>query len=224
MIVAIHQPQYLPWLGYFDKIDRADVFCFLDNVQYKKNEWQNRNRIKTAQGPQWLTVPVRYRFPQKINDVAVNNNEKWAKKQLQSIVTNYSRTPFFKDYIQLFEEGLGRHWESISDLNIYFVERLIAALGIETPTIRASELDLSDDPTGRLVDICRAAGGNTYLAGQDGGKYMDMDQFRKSGIDVLTQSFSHPLYSQLFGEFISHLSVVDLIFNCGPNSLKIIRG
>ena len=93
MIVAVHQPQYLPWLGYFDKIDRADVFVLLDTVQYKKNEWQNRNRIKTAAGPQWLTVPVTYRFPQRIGEVAVNNRERWQHKQRQAILSNYRQGP-----------------------------------------------------------------------------------------------------------------------------------
>ena len=101
MIVAVHQPQYLPWLGYFDKIDRADVFVLLDTVQFKKNEWQNRNRIKTAAGPQWLTVPVTYRFPQRIAEVGVNNRERWQHKQRQAIVSNYRKAPFWESLAPL---------------------------------------------------------------------------------------------------------------------------
>ena len=101
MIVAVHQPQYLPWLGYFDKMAKADIFCYLDNVQYKKNEWQNRNRIKTAQGWQWLTVPVSYRFPQKINQVGINRTTAWGKKHLQAFDTNYGRAPFYSRYKEM---------------------------------------------------------------------------------------------------------------------------
>ncbi len=111
MIVAVHQPQYLPWLGYFDKIDRADVFVLLDTVQYKKNEWQNRNRIKTAAGPQWLTVPVTYRFPQRIDEVGVNNRERWQHKQRQAIVSNYRKAPFWDGLAPLIEEILTPAWE-----------------------------------------------------------------------------------------------------------------
>ncbi|QTA79487.1 WbqC-like domain-containing protein [Desulfonema limicola] len=99
MTAAVHQPQYLPWLGYFDKMDKADVFCYLDNVQFKKNEWQNRNRIKTSKGWQWITMPVCYRFPQKINEVEINNNVKWQRKHLQALITNYSKSPFFEKFL-----------------------------------------------------------------------------------------------------------------------------
>ncbi len=98
MIVSVHQPQYLPWLGYFDKIERSDIFVFLDNVQFKKNEWQNRNKIKTSEGWQWLSVPVIHKFMQKISEVKINNTVWWGKKHLNALVTNYSKAPFFKDH------------------------------------------------------------------------------------------------------------------------------
>ena len=225
MIVSIHQPQYLPWLGYFDKIDAADVFCFLDNVQYKKNEWQNRNRIKTAQGAQWLTVPVSYRFGQKISEVLVNNHENWVRKHLQGLVTNYAKAPFFEQYFGLIEEVLRRPWERLADLNIHLIEVLINGLGLtDTETVVASDLDLRDDPTDRLVDICRSVGADAYLSGKDGAKYMDLARFEDAGIAVVFQEFRHPVYTQLFGGFESHLSVVDLLFNCGPDAAAVIRG
>jgi hypothetical protein len=113
MIVSVHQPQYLPWLGYFDKIDRADVFVLLDTVQYKKNEWQNRNRIKTAQGPQWLTVPVTYRYPQRICEVGVNGRERWQHRQRQALATNYRRAPHWgmlEDFFEDLFRGAGSRW------------------------------------------------------------------------------------------------------------------
>jgi hypothetical protein len=223
MIVAIHQPQYLPWLGYFDKIRQADVFCFLDNVQFKKNEWQNRNRIKTAGGWQWLTVPVAYRFPQRINEVSVNNATKWGKKHLQALVTNYGKSPFFNDYIGFFETLYAKSWESISELNCCAIKEICVLSGITDKSfVTATDFSLSDDPTGRLVDICKAVGGDTYLSGRDGAKYMQLDRFAENGIDVIFQEFKHPVYPQLYGDFQANLSFVDLLFNCGPQSIKTI--
>ncbi len=224
MIVAVHQPQYLPWLGYFDKIRIADVFCYLDNVQYKKNEWQNRNRIKTAQNWQWLTVPVRYRFPQKINEVEINNSVNWKKKHLQALITNYSKAPYFKDYITPLEDVFTKDWELLSEFNIGLLERLREFLNLhDKPAIPASSMVLRDDPTERLIDICKAVGADTYLAGQDGRTYMDLERFRANGITLITQEFKHPVYPQLYDEFQSHMSIVDLLFNCGPESIKIIE-
>ena len=225
MIVAVHQPQYLPWLGYFDKMRRADAFCYLNDVQYKKNEWQNRNRIKTAQGWQWLTVPVRYRFPEKINEVAINYTTDWQKKHLQALITNYSRAPYYNSYITIFEDTFSREWEFISELNIHLTEQLRAALNLDTkPTVISSDLDLREEPTDRLIDICKAMGADTYLAGPGGANYMDLERFSKNGIDIIIQEFKHPIYTQLFKDFKSHLSIVDLLFNCGPESMDVIKG
>ena len=223
MIVAVHQPQYLPWLGYFDKIRRADVFCYLNDVQYKKNEWQNRNRIKTAQGWQWITVPVRYRFPQKINEVYINNAVEWKKKHLQAMVTNYNRAPYFKQVVGILEDAFSKDWEFISELNVHLIESLKIMLNLETKrSVHSSDLELRDEPTDRLIDICKALGADTYLAGQGGIEYMDLERFEKSGLKVIIQEFKHPVYPQLFEEFQSHLSIVDLLCNCGPESMNII--
>jgi hypothetical protein len=224
LIVAVHQPQYLPWLGYFDKIDKADIFCFLDNVQFKKNEWQNRNRIKSAHGWQWLTAPVLYRFPQKINTVRINNTTNWMKKHRQALITNYGKAPFFDEFFDFFESLYSAEWELLADLNIYLAHKLLEMLKLDTKTtVRASEMQLSDDPTERLIDICKAVECDTYLAGRDGTKYMDLPRFRQRGIQVIVQDFNHPVYPQLFGDFQSHLSVIDLLFNCGPDSLQKMR-
>jgi hypothetical protein len=223
LIVAVHQPQYLPWVGYFDKMRRADVFCYLNDVQYKKNEWQNRNRIKTAQDWQWLTVPVRYRFPEKINEVQINNTTNWCKKHLQALITNYSRAPYFKAYISIFEDIFSKEWELISELNIHLIERLRETLQLqEKTTIISSEFNLREEPTDRLIDICKSLGADTYLAGQGAAGYMNVARFEENGLKVITQDVKHPVYPQLFKDFQSHLSIVDLLFNCGPESLKII--
>jgi hypothetical protein len=225
MIVAVHQPQYLPWLGYFAKIDRADVFVLLDTVQFKKNEWQNRNRIKTAAGPQWLTVPVTYQFPQRIAAVGVNNRERWQHKQRQALISNYRQAPRWDVLAPLMEEILTPQWEGLAALNIFTVKGLAKILGIETPLYVASELPpFPEDPDERLIAITRHFGADTYLAGGGGRDYMDLGRYARNGIEVLFQDYRHPVYEQRFGAFEPFMSVVDLIFNHGGESLGILRG
>lgn len=224
MILAAHQPQYLPWLGYFHKMDQADVFVLLDNVQYKKNEWQNRNRIKTVQGWQWLTVPVLYKFPEWINQVRINNRVDWCRKHFQALITNYSRAPFFGLYRDFFEETYRREWEMLVDLNLHLIRFLAGCLGITTELRLASDYELSQEPNRRLIELCKLLGADTYLAGQGGRDYMDLVQFEQAGVKVVFQEFNHPVYGQLYGDFLPFMSVVDLLFNQGLKSLEILRG
>lgn len=223
-VVAIHQPQYLPWLGYFDKIDRCDVFCLLDTVQYKKNEFQNRNRIKTADGWQWLTVPVTYRFPQRIEEVGVNQTVDWQRKHLQALRTNYSKAPFFETYYESFVEFYQQSYNFLVQVNVACIQLLVELLGLERKLVLASSLPVeTEDSTLRLVEICRNLGGDSYLSGRDGAKYMDVDMFQNHQIEVLFQNFKHPQYPQCYGPFEPNMSVVDLLFNCGSDSLAIIK-
>ena len=223
-VVAIHQPQFLPWLGYFDKLDRSDVFCLLDTVQYKKNEFQNRNRIKTADGWQWLTVPVTYRFPQRIYEVGLNQTVDWQRKHLRSLETNYRKAPYFDTYIARFEEFYQQSYEMLVDVNVACIQLLMDLLGLNSKVVLASSLQVeTDDSTLRLVKICQALDGDAYLSGKDGAKYMDLDTFHKDQLELVFQDFNHPEYPQCYGPFEPNLSVVDLLFNCGPESLTIIR-
>lgn len=225
MIVSVHQPQYLPWLGYFDKIDKADVFVLLDTVQFKKNEWQNRNRIKTAQGAQWLTVPVMYRFPQLIREVEINHREKWQHKQRQAMLSNYRKAPFWSMLEPFFEEIFSTRWDGIARLNMHVVKKLTEILGIETPLFVASEIGaFPEDPDERLIAITQHFGADRYLAGSGGHGYMDLEKYREQGVEVIFQHYRHPVYNQLYGDFEPFLSVIDLIFNHGKESLDIIRG
>ena len=225
MICSVHQPQYLPWLGYFDKIDKADVFVLLDTVQFKKNEWQNRNRIKTAQGVQWITVPVLYRFPQLIREVEINRRENWQHKQRQTILSNYRKAPCWSMLEPFFEEIFSSQWDTIAKLNIHVVKRLAAILGIETPLFVASDMGaFPEDPDERLIAMTRHFDADTYLAGSGGHDYMNLEKYRESGVDVIFQEYRHPVYEQLYGDFEPFMSVIDLIFNHGKESLNIIRG
>src|SRR5574337_8587 len=224
MIVAVHQPQYLPWLGYFDKMDQCDLFVFLDSVQFKKNEWQNRNRIKTASDWQYLTVPVQHRFPQAILDVQIDNRADWARKHLQALMVHYGKAPYFADHLPFLLEVYAKRWASLCELCIVLIQYLTAVIGITVKVVRSSEGQFSEEPTERLIEICRWAGADAYLAGAGGLNYMRLDRFRQEGIQVVQQAFEPPIYPQLYGRFEPNLSVVDLLFNCGPASLEILRG
>ncbi len=223
MIITVHQPQYLPWAGYFDKIDQSDIFVILDNVQFKKNEWQNRNRIKTSQAWQWITVPILHSFPEEIRRIRIDNKTEWGRKHLNTLITNYSKTRFFRDYITFFEDIYNREWDYLVDLNMEIIYYLINVLGLKKEIILSSSLQLSKEPTGRLIDICKLIGEDTYLSGQGGQNYMNMDRFREEGIKVIFQDFKLPSYNQLFGDFVPYLSIIDLLFNHGEESIDIIR-
>lgn len=221
-LLSAHQPQYLPWLGFFDKVARADVFVLLDDVQFKKNEWQNRNRIKGPSGPQWLTVPVRHRFPQTIAEVEIAPPPSWSRKHQQALRTNYGKAPFFDAEMPLFAELLEASWDHLAPLNVEIIRRLTQRLGIGTELRLSSEVPVRDDPTLRLVDLCRELGADAYLSGS-GGDYLDEQAFDAAGIEVAVQSYDHPRYPQLHGDFEPFLSIVDLLMNCGDDSLATLR-
>ena len=219
MICAIHQPQYLPWLGYFDKMRRADVFVLLDNVQFKKNEWQNRNRIRIANDPgwQWLTVPVLHDHGQGINEVKLNPSVDWRRQHVAALESSYARAPYFKECWPRLRPLYDREWNTLADVNSAFVRELAALFGITTRIVLASEFSVTTEKTRRLIDICRAVGADTYLAGAGAENYMDFDEFRASGLQLDIQQYQHPVYPQLWAktpeQFVSHLSAVDLLFN-----------
>lgn len=225
MILAAHQPQFLPWLGFFDKLDRADVFVLLDNVQYKKNEWQNRNRIKGSRGPQWLTVPVSFRHGERIREVAVSLREDWPRRHLATLRACYGRSDHFERFYRWCEKLIAEpRWERLSELNVALLDAVRHELGISTTVLLASEIGPeTSDRDGRLIALCRDLGADTYLAGAGGRAYMNVERFAEDGIRVEFQDYRHPVYPQLFGEFQPALSVLDLLFNCGPGSLTVIR-
>jgi len=221
--VAIHQPQYLPWLGYFDKLDSADVFIFLDTVQFKKHEWQNRNRIRVKDGWQWLTVPIIDRFPERIDRVEINGKTDWQRKHCQALRLLYGRAPFWNPFGPELLALLESPWTGLSGLNVAVTDFLCQHLGITTRRVLASSHVAREDPTDRLLDLCRAVGGTVYLAGESGPSYMDASRFLQAEIAIQVQSYSHPEYPQRYQPFVPHLAVVDLLFNCGPQSLEILR-
>lgn len=225
MIAGIHQLHYLPWLRYFEKIARSDVFIVLDNIQYNKNGFQNRNRIKTASGTALLSVPVLDKFAQRLDEVRIDNTSNWRKKHWESIRQSYNKAPFFQEHAGFMAETYAREWEGLNDLNRHLLAYLVKALGIRTRVAYASELDVPGTATERLINLIQAADCTTYYSGAYAlDAYLDADLLEKSGIVLKLQEWHAPVYPQRHGAFAGDLSIIDLLFHCGPNSLAILLG
>ena len=223
MLVAIHQTHYLPWLRYFEKIARSDVFIVLDNIQFTKNGWQNRNKIKGPQGPLLLTVPVYAKHQQSLDEVRINNTEAWRKKHVRSIEQCYGASPYYATYGEAVCELYGRDWEGLAALNRAMLSYWVEALGIETPIVYASEVDAPGEATERLVNLIKAVGGDAYYSGAYAlDAYLDAEALDRAGIALRLQSWRAPEYPQRFGDFVPDLSIADLLFNVGPDALATI--
>jgi len=223
-LITIHQPNFLPWPGFFHKWMLADAMVLLDTVQYEKNDWLNRNRIKTAQGAQWVTAPVRYHYPQKINDVPIAD-QRWVRKACSSIEQSYAKAPYFATYWPPVREILQHSHDMLSDLNVALIRVLGEALGYDAPLYLASDLGVdSTDPTERLIGLCTALHGDGYLSGREGRTYLQQERFDQAGLTLNFQQVEPPVYPQLYGDFVSHLSVLDVLFNTGTDASELIRG
>jgi len=231
MIVTIHQPEYLPWIGFFDRIYKSDVFVILDDVQYQKWGFINRNKIKTPQGWQWITIPIKERESRKkINEMIIDNQKDWGKDHWKTLFFNYKKASCFEKCADFFKDVFEKKWKFIADLDIYLLENILEMLGIKKRIEKTSLMDVEGKATERLVNICKKLGADTYLAGPGWGtedkEYMDVKRFEEENIKIIRQEFSHPVYPQQFEKvgFTPYLSIVDLIFNCGEKSLDIIKG
>lgn len=223
MLVAIHQLHYLPWLRYIDKIHRADVFIVLDDIQFNKNGWQNRNKIKSNSGPLTLTVPVRAHAHQKLNEVRIHNEIDWQKKHWRSLEQNYKNAPYFSDYAPFFKETYATHWDGLNDLNRHMLSFYIDALGIKTSIVYASDLNVPGGATERLVNLIKAVHGTTYYSGAYALEtYLDETLLDENHIQLELQQWHPSEYPQLHGPFTPDLSVLDLLFNCGAESLDAL--
>lgn len=225
MIIAIHQPEHLPWLGFFDKMRQVDQFVLLDTTQFAKDDVQNRNRIKTRSGSAWLTVPVYKRGAanQLIEQVEICNQRDWRSRCGNLLIDSYRDAPHFAEHRSFFRDLYARDWTRLVDLNLTIIRYLAEQLGIRVPLILASELGIYEQgPTRVNLSICRALRADTHLSGINGRKYLDLDQYTADNIAVIFQDFKHPTYPQLWGEFVPYQSTIDLLFNCGSRCLEII--
>ena len=222
--VGILQPGYLPWLGFFEQLYRCDVFVVYDDVQYEKGGWRNRNRIKAPHGVLWLTVPVLLKgkgLP-LIKDVTINSSENWQKKHIKTITQNYQKAKYFDTYADGLFDILNRSYTYLIDLDLALIHWLREQLGITTPMLLASEIGVFGSSGRRLIDIIKFLEGDHFYEGSAGRNYLDLRLFEEAGIAVTFQDYQHPRYHQLHGDFVSHLSIIDLLFNCGSQSQSIL--
>ena len=224
MVITIHQPEHLPWLGFFHKASQADSIVILDNVQFRKNYFQNRNKIRTQDGWQWITVPVSRSLVTMVKDVAINDEPRWKEKWWNAVYLSYKRSKYFDQYEKELHEALDSSASNLCALNVALLKFVFKALGIKAETVFASELGAQGKAGALILDICRKMRADSYLSGISGKDYLDLEVFKNAGIGVTFQEFHHPIYRQLYEPFMPCMSVIDLLFNYGPESLEIING
>jgi hypothetical protein len=225
VIVTIHQPDHLGYLGFYHKIMNADKYVVLDTVQFAKREFIHRNRIRGAQGAMWLSVPVltKGRYYQKIEDVEISQTESWQKQHWGRIYHAYCKAPYFDTYAPPFEAIYTAAWEKLADLNLRIIRTVFDLLGMEVDMCLASELGVEGKASELLINITQAVGGDTYLSGPGGKDYMYEDLFEERGIRLAYNQFEHPEYEQLFQPFLPYMAIIDLLFNCGPGAMDVLR-
>ncbi len=225
--LTVHQPEYLPYIGYFERLAKSDIFVVLDDVGYQKNGFINRNKIKTKDGAKWLTIPVKGRSPNlRINEVLIDESKNWGNSQFSSIASAYSKAPYFKEYSAFLKETFNKKWEKIADLDFYLIENIIKFLGINLEIIKSSDLKVQGKATERLINMCKILKADNYLSGPGNKEHqVEKEAFEKADIKVKIKDFSNPEYPQMFMNqgFLPYMSVIDLLFNCGPKSLDIIK-
>lgn len=231
MIVAAHQPLFLPWLGFFDKMRKADLFIILDHVQFERQNYQNRAWIKTGQGPCLITVPVRQssrdeRITDKLVDNTGDGRHHWGHRICKTLTLAYRGAPHFNEFAEPALKILDARWERLIDLNLKLIDFCREALGIRTPVLRSSEMKLTGSKSDLVLELCRAAGAGVYLSGNGGSReYLDGAAFERAGVRIAWQDFVHPRYPQrpTPDTFIEKLSAIDLLVNAGPDSWAVLE-
>jgi len=224
MVLTAHQPVYLPWLGLFHKIALSDTYCYFDDVQFLKKDFNSRNKIKTPNGEIWLTVPVlskNYR-EKKIREIEIDNDQNWQKKHWKSICLAYKKAPFFEKYADFLEGIYQKKWRYLADINECMLFWFLKELGIKVNYSKASELNFQGQKSDLVLDMCKKMGAGAYIFGALGRDYAQTEKFEKENIKIYFQDYKHPVYSQMHGDFIPNMSIIDLLFNCGDDSFKTL--
>lgn len=227
MILSVYQPYFAPYSGFFYKAFRSDLFVLLDEVQFPQGTtWVSRNRFKNHQGTLWITIPVWKKGLglQKINEVKICHEGRWHKKHMESLKSAYARAPYFADHLDFLTEMFSDKFESLVDLNLAVIKYLMRALRVETRTVCLSELGISSTGAKRIAEVCQRTGASRFLAQSAAKKYLDEKLFLEAGIELSFFTPPSPIYPQLWGDFISNLSVFDLVFNCEPKAHDILLG
>ena len=223
-VCAIHQPNFFPWLGYFYKIAKSDVFVILDTVDIEvgtADAITNRTRIKTSSGVQWITVPIRKGESKLIKDIAIDNTGKWRDTMLKTIYFQYKKSKNFEQFYPVVETLVNYNTDSLSEFNVNIIREMCKYMGVSAEIVLASDMEsVSSDRNQRLIDICKMNGCYTYLSGNGGRKYHDEQLFADNGVTVRYTDFVHPEYTQLHGDFVKGLSCIDYCFNDGEKLWK----
>lgn len=216
MLVSAHQPAYLPWLGYIEKIVRSDVFIYLDTVQFEKNSFTNRNKVKTSNGECWLTIPLKMKghISLIMSDMQIDNNQPWQKKHLNTIVANYKKAPYYNEVFPKIEKFYTEKYDSLSDYCYDYLQVWLEIFDIKTPIIKSSTLNLTSAKSNLVLDLCLSQNANRYLSGALGKDYLNVDDFRAKGIEIEFQNYQPKPYQQLWkGDFVPCLGVIDYAMN-----------
>lgn len=221
-VICIRQPGYLPNIGFFKKIQASDIFVYFDDAQYAIRSWDNRNKIRNGDKSTWLTVPVLHPYNKKLNEVEISYTKNWINDHVNLIEASYSKAPFFNDYWKEIKLILEKKWSKLIELNICLIEHFISILGFTTQRIKSSELMTTQKHSERLLEICMKLDATTYRSGIMGREYLDETIFKKNQINVVYENFQHPMYNQFGTNFLPNMSIIDLLFNEGSNSKKII--
>jgi hypothetical protein len=223
-IVSAHQTAYLPWAGLIHKISLADKFVFFNCVQMSNDDYERRNRIKTANGEIWLTVPLHskgYRN-KKLYQLEIDNTQNWRKKHWDSIRFAYKKAKFFYAFELFFEDMYKRDFQYLTELNEYFLRWLLAVMDINVEIIHAEDMGLEGTKSDLVLDMCKKLDANVYIFGAQGEDYADKEAFERAGIGLYFQKYNHPTYPQLWGQFQPYMSIIDLLFNVGADKAKKI--
>lgn len=225
MIVSVNQPAYLPWLGYFHRIAASDLHVVLDHVQFEKNSFVNRNRVRTAVGSAWLTVPVRTsgRFGElPIDELEIDGARDWARKHRRTIQQAYAGAPHYEEHVSRLDEVYARSWARLLPLCAELTGWLSVELGVRTETVSSRELAPAGRKDALVLDICRRVGATTYLSGPLGRDYLREELFAEAGIRVVYDDFHHPTYPQRYEPFLPAMAAIDLLFNSGPAASAVL--
>ena len=223
--VAVVQPSYIPWRGFFDIIHKVDLFVHYEDVQFTKQDWRNRNLIKGRYGLQWLTVPVnRDTMKGNIDEVLIANEKAWGEHHWNVIQMEYVDAPYFNQYADFFKDAYSRTWDKLTELDIYLTQEISKFLGIKTEFVRSPQFNSQGRSTDKLVDLLKKVGATYYLSGPSAQAYMETEKMEAAGIELDYIEYNYPEYPQLHGAFEPQVSVIDLLFNVGSDAPKYIWG
>ena len=225
MFVSLHQPEFFPWAGFFNKIATVQKMVLLDNVQFKKNYFDNRCRIIVGGEAKWLTVPVLHggRHGQRICDVAIDNRSSWGKKMWRTLSQSYGNAPFWNDHADFLETTLSRRWEKLADLNVTVIEYYCRYLDLACDLVLGTTIDVTSSGSDLVLDICRSLGASEYLSGRLGVEYLDPESFDRAGIELRFQQYEPGPYPQFNGPGDTPLSILDMTMNLGRGATGQIR-